>query len=1036
MYGNDSILPYGSIDTERHYLNQVTRSVLNLDNVGVSLFLVLLYLLTAVSSVAAQTSNATITGAVRDQTGAAVMGANITATNTQTGIKKIGTTDDSGRYTILNLSPGSYDMQAAQSGFSTLARRNQELLVGTTITLDFTLQVSSVNETVEVQADDVVQDTTQSTVSQILETKEVDNLPLITRSFSDLAALTPGVLINVGSVSTANISINNAPVGQTGYLLDGHSNENDFLGGPFVAVAQDWIKEFSVLTNQFPAEYGGAAAGIVSAVSRSGTNQLHGRVYGFFQNAALNATPSFLPAFAPTKPPYSSQRVGAMVGGPLKKDKLFYFAGFEYYKNTTSIPIVVPTAFQNIPGSSGVYPATGTTNLGELRLDYQPSASNSFSLRSNVEYDTALNSGIGAAGSLVHVLGNSTNGATPNYMESASWTRTLSPTTLNELYFLFQKNENGSSCNYASQVGYYPGGGPNATPYGDPVGYWAQVTYPSAGVVTGCGVAFGHMDQANGKLGDTFTYSKGAHTIKFGVEIDREHIYTNHFHNNYDGQYVSNGKNSAGVFVPFNPTIPSTFPISLYSFYQPIGNTSWDFPTWEDSLFIQDSWRVNTNLTLNLGLRYDVSFSNSEYSSDGFTPKNNSEGHKVNNDYGDLGPRLGFAWTPFRDKQNTVIRGGLGLFYDQDHLQTASAYLTGFARATDAFNLNATRPLLNPYCLAVPTPCGTSVPAKYISAVEEVLAYAFANNSLPNFAPPGGTIALGGNPYTIPALPSIVGSAGTLVSAPSNFVFNVDKNFKVPFSAQGTIGVQHQIDNSWNISADFEYAKLFNGVLLKNANVNPVTYGLLDPNYLLVESFGNGGNVWSKHLLLHAGYRDHRGDTVQASYTFGYGFDNAIGGFITGSHTTMTTDPFDPNVDYGPSPNDARHNLQVSSLIRIPRGFQFAPIASYVSALPYSASTTQTTPDCLSFYSQCYPVGYTRNSLRGDATFSLNTRLSKVFKIGERNSIEAQFEVYNLTNKLNTGTNFQGNVQSPLFQQATGQATPRRQLQLGFRYDF
>jgi hypothetical protein len=104
--------------------------------------------------------------------------------------------------------------------------------------------------------------------------------------------------------------------------------------------------------------------------------------------------------------------------------------------------------------------------------------------------------------------------------------------------------------------------------------------------------------------------------------------------------------------------------------------------------------------------------------------------------------------------------------------------------------------------------------------------------------------------------------------------------------------------------------------------------------------------------------------------------------------------------------------------------------------LPYSASTTLTTPGCLTYYSQCYPTGYTRDSLRGDDTFSLNTRLSKVFKIRERQSIEGIFEVYNLTNKLNTGTNFQGNVQSPLFQQPTGQASPRRQLQLGFRYDF
>ncbi len=390
-----------------------------------------------------------------------------------------------------------------------------------------------------------------------------------------------------------------------------------------------------------------------------------------------------------------------------------------------------------------------------MKLDYQPDSKNSFSLRSNVEYDTAINTSIGASGSLVHAQGNGTTGTTPNSLYSASWTRTLSPTKLNELYFLVQKDSAGTSCNYAGQVGYYNGGGPNATPYGDPVGYWAQITYPSAGVVTGCPAAFGHMNQANGKLGDAFTYSKGAHTIKFGFETDREHIYTNHFHNNYDGPIRQQQ--------PRTPGHQGICPVRSHEYFDhfqslcirsinQIQNTQLG-TTWEDSLFVQDSWRVNSNLTLNLGLRYDVSFSNSEYKSDGFTPTNNSEGHKVNNDYGDLGPRLGFAWTPFHDNQNTVIRGGLGLFYDQDHLQTASAYLTGFARATDAFNLNATRPALNPYCLAVPNPCGTSVPAQYVNAEEEVLAYALANYSLPNFAPPGGTIMLGGTTYTIPALP-------------------------------------------------------------------------------------------------------------------------------------------------------------------------------------------------------------------------------------------------------------------------------------------
>jgi hypothetical protein len=211
---------------------------------------------------------------------------------------------------------------------------------------------------------------------------------------------------------------------------------------------------------------------------------------------------------------------------------------------------------------------------------------------------------------------------------------------------------------------------------------------------------------------------------------------------------------------------------------------------------------------------------------------------------------------------------------------------------------------------------------------------------------------------------------------------------------------------------------------------------LIDPNYVLVESFTSGANVWSKHLLLHAAYNSRRADTFQVSYSFGYGTDNAIGGFITGSHTTMVTDPFDYNIDKGPSPNDVRNNLTASSLIHIPLGIELAPTVFFATALPYTATTTQTTPGCLAFYSQCYPTGYTRNSLRGDDTFQLNSRVSKSFHIAEKYSAMVLFEGFNLTNKLNTGVNFQGSVLSPSFRQPTGQSTARRQLQAGFRFDF
>ena len=986
-----------------------------------------------------QTSNATLTGIVKDATGAVIPNATITTTNTQNGSVKSAQSDAEGRYTILSLLPGIYNVQASASGFAPSIVNNHEFLVGTTPTLDFVLQISGTNVTVQVTTSDAAAaiETTQNTVDRVLEPQELDNLPIADRNFAELAALTPGVQITTtATVGTPPaLSVGNGPSDQTGFIVDGVTNEAGFDGGQFINFAQDWVKEFSVMTNSFPAEYGAAEAGVVNAVTRSGTNQFHGRAYGFFQNNALNATPSFLPPSAPTKPPSSSQRFGGMAGGPIFKNKLFYFAGFERYYQQVSVPVNIPAAFVGPGSEPGVVPADSVSRLAMLKLDYQPNAHNSFMARSAVELDVITNSGVGASGSSIRTVGNGVESWVPEYSEVGSWTHVISDTSINELRLDLTKNGNGSSCNYAQIVGNYTGGGANATYYGNPTGFWAQVAYPQApggAITTGCTAAFGHLDENLGALYETYTITKGNHEVKVGGDIEFDDEYTSNFHNNTDGQYSINGN------MPFTSGTLSSYPVSLFMTTQPAPLRSWETPSWANSFFAQDAWKINPKLTLNYGIRYDLSYANGELSPKFTTGANIPApyNHSIGNDYFDIGPRFGFAYTPFKS-QRTVIRGGIGVYWDQNHNRIATSYITVVPKVTYSSNVNATRPSANPYCFAVPTPCvNSTVPTNYVDDVKEVLASALYNYTLPNFQPEGNIVQVGSSTYTIDPLPTVTGAGGTPAPAPTSGFFNVNPNIKVPGTLQIAAGIQHQIRNGLLVSADFVRVRNFNGIILYNANVNQVTLGPVDPRYTSVLTYGNGGYYISDHLLVHGAYNDKRGDSVQVAYTYGYAWDNSISGFSTSSRATPATNPFDFNLDYGPAPTDARQILNVSSMINFPFHIQLAPVMAYTGAYPYTATTTVTTPGCLSYFNACYPVGYTRNSLRGDQTFSLNERLSDTIKLPRETSLMLFFEAYNSTNKVNSGTNFQTNVASSSFQKPIALASPRRQLQLGFRFDF
>jgi hypothetical protein len=1019
----------------------------------ISVFLIVA-LLTCISGAMAQTNNVTVTGVIKDPSGGLIPGAQVTAHNMATGDTKTARTDEKGEYTLLNLNPGNYDLSAGGTGFATTIQRGQVFYVGQSVTVNFGLAIATTSQTVVVEANSPTAiSSTDSMVARVIEPGELDNLPTISRSFTDLAALSPGVQVATSAspagagVGAGNgISIGDAPGYQTGYIVDGVWDEVSGLGGAYINFAQDWIQEFSLVSQQAPAQYGGSAGGFVNAITRSGTNNLHGRAYMFYQNAALNATPRFLPA-GTSKPPYNLERIGGMVGGPILKEKLFYFAGYEYFHDTNSIPVNVPAAFTGPASSSGVFQQTFHTNLVMAKLDWRKSEANTYLFRFNFENDNNQNVGIGASGSSVHTLGNATNQTPHDAQGEFRWGHTFSASSYNEVLGVMNYQITILQCPYAQAVGPYPNG---QTEAGNPTGYWAQVTYSTAGVVVGCQANTGDASQDPTQnaldpiVTDVYSKSHGANDLKFGAGIDLEETGSVRTRNNYNGQYTITS------LVPFNPNTPSTYPISDFELF---GGGNYEHnktvgPAY--SFFAQDSLRAAKGLTLNIGIRYDFNtmntWMNHHYIDPARAYNTVAQLNHLNNDYSDIAPRFGFAWTPFKGQPNTVVRGGLGVFYDQDKTAADYIYLIdGIATVNGgAFNLNATRPSLNPYCFGYTT-CGPTtpggppvVPTQQAQWVEEVLAYSLANYTLPNFNL--GTYTIGTNTYTIPVPtlgpPAVPGAAGTGGPAPTTGGTNaVDSNLKNPGEIQTSIGIGHDFTHNFTAAVDYVYVKGIQQIIIRNSNIS-TSNTFLNPAYGSISSSGNGGYFTDSSLRVKIAYRDRRGNSAQIAYTEARANDNSYNNFGINSHTINATNPFNYSVDYGPSSGDAHHILNFAGVYEAPFGIEVDPIIYYTSALPYTATTTGTPAGCASYYNQCYPVGYSKDSLRGQDTLMVNARLAKHIKFGSEKALNLFMEGFNLPNRTNYGVNYQANVLSSSFGKPTATSTNMRQFQIGGRFDF
>ena len=310
----------------------------------------------------AQLTTGTISGTVRDDTGAVLARVEVAVKNVETGISRTVVTDDRGRYQAPNLSLGSYEIQARLSGFQSTIRSGITLAVGQEAVIDFTLKVGDVTQTVEVQAEAPVIETTSSAVAGVVEGRQIRDLPLNGRSFEELAILQPGVtMARVGQKGFTGgngqkINVAGARTYSSSFLMDGTDIKDMWGETPSsvagVSLGVDTVLEFKVLVNNYSAEYGSSAGGVVTAISRSGTNGIHGSVFEFLRNSALDARNFFdldprRPLVRSSPPPFKRNQFGVTLGGPIRKDKTFYFGSYEGLRQR-----LATTSFTNVATAS------------------------------------------------------------------------------------------------------------------------------------------------------------------------------------------------------------------------------------------------------------------------------------------------------------------------------------------------------------------------------------------------------------------------------------------------------------------------------------------------------------------------------------------------------------------------------------------------------------------------------------------------------------------------------------------------------------
>jgi hypothetical protein len=604
------------------------------------------------TSVAQQAvTSATLSGRVEDARGAAVNGVEVAVTNLNTNQRRTTQTDGEGRYRFAYLPVGAYALTASRAGFAPLTLK-LTLNVGATLDVPLALSVGGVSESVEVSADVTALESARTQVSGTVVPKEIDGLPLNGRNYLDLALLVPGVSrTNTGSVQRfaetsavpgTGVSVAGQRNLNNSFVVDGVSANDDAAGLAGTFYSQDVVREFQVVTSGGVAEFGRASSGVVNIVTQSGTNELRGRLYGFFRNQRLDARNPL----AARRDPLTQAQYGATLGGPLTRDRAFFFLNFEQTRRHDAGLITIKPSdasavnarlgalgFAGPRVETGEFPGGFDTSNLFARVDRRLGASNTFAARYSLYQIDSINSrGVGG-------LSATSRGTALRDRDQTLTTSLVSPLsakTISELRFQFTRSRLSAPVNDSE--------GP-AVNISGVASFGTSSVSPTA------------RDADTFEIAESLTRSRGSHSLKAGADF---------LHNRVDVKFPGATR---GVYT-FS-SLQNFLAGRYVTFQQAFGAASQAQSNPNVGLFAQDEWRPRAGLTLNAGLRYDVQLLPSP----------------VKTDANNFAPRVGVAFAP--GDRRTVVRASFGLYFDRIPLRATSNALqrdgTKYAVAVLAF---------------------------------------------------------------------------------------------------------------------------------------------------------------------------------------------------------------------------------------------------------------------------------------------------------------------------------------------------------------
>jgi hypothetical protein len=1022
-----------------------------------------LFLALALSALAQVAPTTSLSGAVSDQSGSLIPNASLDLKNQATGWTRHSVTDPQGRFQFSMVPPGKYDLDVAATGFAPLRQQGINLDVDVPATLRLTLGVAASTTSITIHEDAPMVDAQSGALRQVVGEQYIEDLPLNGRNAASLVFMAPGTVIGKGTDTatyattsdTLAVSANGTMGNQVAYKLDGATHQDNITNLNAAFPNPDALSQFSVETNNFDARYGGSGGAVVNIVTKSGTNAIHGTLFEFLRNGDLNAR-NF---FAPQQDAIKRNQFGATIGGPIKKDKLFFFGSWQRtilsnvtYSNTAFVPTAAQRTGDFSGGKAINDPATGKPFPGNIipseslspialammphipttpdpsgKLLYAlPSSNDNQQFLAKLDYNAGAHQ-MSASYFRIHYTDPGWDGGqtllnyklgqnqyTHSFKFGDTWS--ITPHLLNSLTF------SGSVLD-STQTRTAPF---SIFDFGDVKATKPEARFQETGITvtsfsgwgSGSPQPPGDWIRNNFEISEFATYVRGAHSLHFGgtlvpwTRFDSSTGYQEEPLFTFTGAATGNG-------------LADLLTGRVNTYTQTAGKAKFTRGR-QTNAFIQDQWRVTNRLTLNLGLRWDPflpwtdpiagqvggyipgaksqRFPNAPtgllFAGDPNFPEGGAYANLSN-----FAPRLGFAYSLSTGAHPTTVRGGWGLFYIQP-----------FARLYNNFVQNA--------------PFSPSVSLTGVSLADP-FGSAGVQNPFPPFAPVHPT------------------AASTFI-LPITYQY-FDPHWHIGHTRGYNFTIEHQFMN--NLVARASYVGTQGRDLQAFTEQNPAIYGpgatiantqnrrTLNPTFGSLIRMTNDGLSNYNAFQFTVEHRFSKGLSFVANYTFSKGLDNES---VEAQLTVTNPNPFDPRFNYGRSDLDTTHNFSFWTVYNLPAlhdapgflraafgGWQTTGIWSWRSGLPINV--TSGTDRSLSgvgldradiigdpylpsdrprsqllnawfntaAFQQAAPGTFgtsPRNVLRAPGFFNLDWSVAKSFRITERFSTQLRGDFFNLLN--------------------------------------